>query len=93
MSKETARAKITGASRLFERACHAVHTHGDGTGTIVLDWYETSDGRDFMIFESFMRVEISAARDIVRILNAQLPGGLAARTEYEWPEDEKESED
>jgi hypothetical protein len=40
-----------------------------------------------------MRVEISAARDIVRILNAQLPGGLAARTEYEWPEDEKESED
>jgi hypothetical protein len=75
--------QITGASRsAFERACYAVHAHGDGTGTVVLDWYETSDGRDFMGSITFMRTEIEAARRIVQLLNANLPGGLPARTEY-----------
>lgn len=83
MLDSKAQAKITGASRAsFERACYAVRAHGDGTGTIVLDWYETSGGRDFTNYETYMRTELDAARSIVQILNAHLPGRVAARTEY-----------
>jgi hypothetical protein len=74
---------ITGASdRPFERACYAVIAHDDGTGTVVLDWYETSVGRDFMMSEEFMRAEIDTARQIVQLLNQQLPGRVHAITEY-----------
>ena len=83
--------KITGASTsAFERACFAVREHGDGTGTIVLDWYETSDGRDFMTYEAFMRTEIKAARKIVKLLNANLPGGISATLEYEAHYDDED---
>ncbi len=83
MPHSKARSQITGASQgPFERACYAVYAHGDGTGTVALDWYETSDGRDFMGSIMFMRTEIEASRSIVRLLNANLPGGLPARTEY-----------
>ncbi len=52
--------RVTGAPRAndFMRACYAVCNHGDGTGTIVLDWYETSDGHDYGTSEEFMRAEI-----------------------------------
>jgi hypothetical protein len=76
--------KLTGESRnAFERACYAVLAHGDGTGTIVLDWYETSIACDFMHSETFMRTNIDTARAIVLLLNQQLPSRVQARTEYE----------
>jgi hypothetical protein len=84
MLDSEAKNRITGAPQgSFERACYAVMSHGDGTGTIVLDWYETSLGRDYVTSESFMRTEIDAARQIVRMLNEQLPGRVHAITEYE----------
>jgi len=81
--------RVTGAPSAgdFMRACYAVHNHGDGTATIVLDWYEMSDGRDFCTYEEFMRVEIEAARKVVSILNNQLPGRVSsAPTEHDWSE-------
>jgi hypothetical protein len=82
--------KITGASRGFEHACYAVEAHGDGTGTVILDWYETSIGRDFMNRETFMRAEIETARQIVRLLNQKLPGRVDAITEYPPPQHESD---
>jgi hypothetical protein len=81
--------KITGAAgNLFERGRYAIHDHGDGTATIVLDMYETSNGRDFMGFETFMRTEIDTARKFILLLNACLPGRIDARLEYPVPDDE-----
>jgi hypothetical protein len=68
----------------FECACYCVHNHSDVTGTVVLDWYETSDGHDYFNSEEFMRATIEAAREVVRILNQQLPGRVNARTEMDW---------
>ena len=78
--------QITGTPRpgSFERACYSVRNHGDGTGTVVLDWYEMSDGRDYFGSEEFMRAEIEAARGVVRILNQQLPVRVNAETEMDW---------
>jgi hypothetical protein len=90
MSKdETIRtgSRITGAPRqgTFERACYAVRNHGDGTGTVVLDWYEMSDGRDYCASDEFMRAEIDTARQVVEVLNRQLSGRvLSAPTEIDW---------
>ena len=81
--------RVTGAPSAndFMRACYAVWNHGDGTGTIVLDWYETSDGRDYCTSEEFMRAEIETARQLVSLLNSQLPGRvLSAPTEHDWSE-------
>ena len=62
--------QITGTPRpgSFERACYSVRNHGDGTGTVVLDWYQMSDGRDYLGSEEFMRAKIEAAREVVRNL-------------------------
>lgn len=68
----------------FERACYAVRNHGDGTGTVVLDWYEMSDGRDYFNSEEFMRVEIETARAVVELLNRQLPARVGAQIEWDW---------
>jgi hypothetical protein len=68
----------------FERACYAVRNHGDGTGTVVLDWYEMSDGRDYFNSDEFMRAEIGVAREVVRMLNEQLPARVHAETEIDW---------
>jgi hypothetical protein len=69
----------------FERACYAVLDHGDGTGTVVLDWYEMSDGRDYFGSDEFMRAEIGTARQVVALLNEQLPARvLSAPTERDW---------
>jgi hypothetical protein len=77
---------LTGAPNAgdFMRACYAVWNHGDGTGTVVLDWYQTSDGHDYCTSDEFMRVEIEVARKVVSILNSQLPGRVSAQTEYDW---------
>jgi hypothetical protein len=83
--------RITGAPRGFERACYAVKAHGDGTGTIVLDWYEMSIGRDFMNSQSFMRTEIETAHQIVRLLNAHVPGRVHGITEYDASADDASS--
>ncbi len=90
MLDSEARSRITGASHHFMRACYAVEVHGDGTGTIVLDWYETSIGLDYGTSITFMRTEIETARQIVRMLNEHLPGRVNARTEYA-PDDEEVS--
>jgi hypothetical protein len=78
--------QITGTpdSGTFERACYAVRNHGDGTGTVVLDWYEMSVGRDYFGSYKFMRAKIEVAREVVRILNEQLPGRVNAQTEIDW---------
>jgi hypothetical protein len=83
-----ARKRITGAPHGFERACYAVKAHGDGTATIVLDWYEMSIGRDFRVSQDFMRTEIETARQIVRLLNAQVPSRVHGTTEYDASEDD-----
>lgn len=78
---------ITGMPRpgTFERACYAVRNHGDGTGTVVLDWYEMSDGRDYVGSDEFMRADVETARRVVALLNGQLPGRvLSASTELDW---------
>lgn len=82
-----ARLLITGAPNPndFMRACYAVRNHGDGTGTIVLDWYEMSDGCDYGSSDEFMRAEIETARKVVSLLNSQLPArALSAPTEIDW---------
>jgi hypothetical protein len=78
--------QVTGMPRpgSFERASYSVRNHGDGTGTVVLDWYEMSDGRDYFGSEEFMRAKIEAAPEVVRVLNQQLPGRVNAETEMEW---------
>ncbi len=84
---------ITGAPQStspFERASYAVRNHGDGTGTVVLEWYEVSDGRDHFNTDEFMRAEIETARQVVALLNAQLPGRvMSAQTEFDWSEQEE----
>jgi hypothetical protein len=82
-----AQKRITGAPHGFERACYAVKAHSDGTGTIVLDWYEMSTGHDFMISQDFMTTEIATARQIVHLLNAQVPSRVDGTTEYDASED------
>ena len=84
--------RVTGApsGRDCTRACYAVWNHGDGTGTIVLDWYEMSIGRDHCHSEVFIRAEIETARKVVNLLNSQLPARVSASTEVDFsniPED------
>jgi hypothetical protein len=44
-----------------------------------------SDGRDYFGSDEFMRAEINAARQIVALLNKQLPGRvLSAPIELDW---------
>jgi hypothetical protein len=43
----------------FMRSCYIVRNHGDGTGSVALDWYEMSDGRDYGSSEVFMRTELA----------------------------------
>ena len=83
-------AKFTGHSPpgTFMRSCYVVRNHGDGTGTVALDWYEMSDGRDFYSSDEFMRTELEAALQIVRLLNAQMPGAVHAAEQIDWPEDD-----
>ena len=53
----------------------------------MLDWYETSDGHDYGTSEEFMRAEIETARQLVNLLNSQLPGRvLSAPTEHDCSE-------
>lgn len=82
--------KITGApsGRDFMRSCFVVRNHQDGTGTIALDWYEMSDGRDYCSSDVFMRIELETALQIVRLLNAQLPGRVHAAEQLDSPEGE-----
>jgi hypothetical protein len=82
--------KITGApSRQdFMRSCYVVRNHQDGTGTVALDWYEMSDGRDYHSSDVFMRTELEAALQIVRVLNAQIPGRVEAGEQLDWPDEE-----
>jgi hypothetical protein len=49
MSKDKTIVQVTGTPTqgTFERACYAVRNYGDGTGRVVLDWYEMSEGRDY----------------------------------------------
>lgn len=69
----------------FERGCYCVRNHGDGTGTIVLDWYEMSDGRDYSCSLAYMRTSVDTARQVVALLNAELPSrALSAPTEVDW---------
>jgi hypothetical protein len=63
-----------------------VMAHGDGTGTVVLEWYETSVGHDYMTSETFMRTNIDTARQIVMLLNQQLPNRVSGITEYKASE-------
>ncbi len=83
-----AQSRLTGApsAKGFDRACYCVRDHGDGTGTVVLDWYEVSDGRDYGSSDEFMRAELSVAIKVVNLLNAQLPSSVHARTRIDWPE-------
>jgi hypothetical protein len=78
---------ITGApsGRNFERSCYCVRNHQDGTGTIVLDWYEMSVGRDYMTSEIYMRTELVAARQIVAILNRSLSHEVTGEIEVDDP--------
>lgn len=81
--------KLTGVSsgRDFMRSCFLVLDHQDGTGTIALEWYEMSIGRDACSFDEFIRTELQTALQIVRLLNAQLPGRVDARELVAWPDD------
>ncbi len=83
-------ARLTGAliNGSLVRACYCVRNHGDGTATIALDYYEMSIGRDFGGHDDFMRVELTTAREVVALLNAQLPGRVDAETELDWPDSE-----
>jgi hypothetical protein len=86
-------ARLTGAQLNgdFVRACYCVRNHGDGTATIALDYYEMSIGRDFCGYDDFMRVELTTAREVVALLNAQLPGRVDAQTELDWSDSEGET--
>ena len=66
------------------RACYVVRDHGDGTGTVALDWYEISDGRDYCTSDIFMRTELSAAIEIVSLLNPHLTSRVYAATLLDW---------
>jgi hypothetical protein len=79
--------KITGApsGRDCMRSCFVVHNHQDGTGTIALDWYEMSDGRDYGSSDVVMLTELETALQIVRLLNAKLPGRVHAAEQLDWP--------
>jgi hypothetical protein len=81
-----AQSRLTGApsGKDFMRACYVVRDHGDGTGTVALDWYEMSDGRDYGTSEVFMRTELSAAIGIVELLNTLLPFRVHAATHLDW---------
>lgn len=83
--------RLTGVSSGpgFMRSCYVVRNHQDGTGTIALDWYEMSDGRDYGTSEEFMRTELQTALQIVRLLNAQLPGRVYAAEQVDWPDEVK----
>jgi hypothetical protein len=82
--------KITGApsGQDFTRSCFVVHNHQDGTGTIALNWYEMSDGRDCGSSDVFVRTELETALQIVRLLNAQLPGRVHAAEQLDWLDEE-----
>jgi hypothetical protein len=71
----------------FNRSCYVVRNHGDGTGTVALDWYEMSIGRDYFSSEVFMRTELNTALQIVRLLNAQLPMRVYAAEVEDWPDE------
>ena len=81
-----AQSRLTGApsGKDFMRACYVVRDHGDGTGTVALDWYEMSDGRDYGTSDVFMRTELSAAISIVDLLNTHLPLRVHAATHLDW---------
>lgn len=81
-----ARSRLTGApsGKDFMRACYVVRNHGDGTGTVALDWYEMSDECDYGTSEVFMRTELSAAIGIVELLNTHLPFRVHAATHLDW---------
>lgn len=67
------------------RGCYCVRNHADGTGTVALDWFETSDGRDYHSSDTFMRTEIETARKIVSLLNGRLPGRvIGVPVELDW---------
>ena len=85
LSKDAVK-KITGSSsgHDFMRSCYIVRDHRDGTGSIALDWYQTSDGRDYCTSDVFMRTELTIAAKIVELLNSQLPGKVEAATFVEW---------
>ncbi len=70
------------------RSCYVIHNHQDGTGTVALEWYEMSDGRDYCSSDVFMRTEIETALQIVRLLNAQLPGRVHADEQLDWPDED-----
>lgn len=72
------------------RSCFVVRNHRDGTGTIALDWYEMSDGRDYGSSDVFMRTELQTALQIVRLLNGQLPGRVHAAEERDWTDEDPE---
>ncbi|MPR10486.1 hypothetical protein [Microvirga tunisiensis] len=56
----------------FERCCYCVEDNGNGTGTVVLEWYEISDGQDYMTSEAFMTTTLEAARAVVHICQSAL---------------------
>ena len=89
LSSEAA-GKITGAptGRDFMRCCYVVRNHQDGTGTVALDWYEMSNGRDYGSSDVFMRAELQTTLQIVRLLNAQLPGRVHSNEQLAWPDEE-----
>lgn len=86
-----ANGKVTGAAsdRDFMRSSFVVRNHQDGTGTIALDWYEMSDGQAYHSSDEFMRTELETALQIVRLLNAQVPGLVHAAEQLDWPLDER----
>jgi hypothetical protein len=71
----------------FSRSCYCVRNHGDGTGTVVLNWYEVSNGQDYYHSDEYMRAELSVAKRVVELLNAQLPARVHATTVIDWPFD------
>lgn len=82
--------KITGmrSGSGLNRCCYIVRNHQDGTGTIALDWYEMSDGRDYFSSDVFMRTELETALPIVRLLNEQLPMRVHAAEQEPWPDED-----
>jgi hypothetical protein len=82
-------ARLTGAPSQgdFMRACYCVRDHGDGTATVVLDWYEMSVGRDYSASDVFMRTDLSVAKRIVKLLNDQIPFRAQGPTLINWPDE------
>jgi len=81
-----ARARLTGVDSGpgFIRCSYVVHNHSDGTGTIALNQYEMSIGRDLCGFQDFMCVEIGVVRQVVKLLNDQLPARVPAAEVEDW---------